>query len=159
MARWSRLEELTLSLILLVMILMACLQITMRVFFSSGLVWADPLLRYLVLWSGLLGAVVATRMGKHIAIDLISHFVPRTILHWLQATINFFSMTICLILTYASVVFVINEASFNNSQPLLGLASWQLNLIFPIAFGLMSCHFLISVVTGFRGHTPPASRD
>ena len=135
------LEETLLSLLLLGMILIACLQITLRSIFSSGLPWADPLLRYLVLWSGLIGAVVATRMGKHIAIDLISHLVPELLLHWLQVAIQFFSMAICLILTYASTIFVINEASYGGDQVILGLSSWQLNIIFPIAFGLISFPF------------------
>ena len=89
-----RLEENLLSLLLLAMIIIACLQILLRSLFSSGLPWADPLLRYLVLWSGLFGAVVATRMSKHIAIDLISHLIPDLFLHWLQIVINFFSMAV-----------------------------------------------------------------
>ena len=132
------------------MIILSCLQISLRSLFSSGMVWADPLLRYLVIWSGFLGAAVATRMSKHIAIDLISHLVPDRIFHWFQATIKFFSLAICLILTYASIIFVINEASFNNSRTLLGLSSWQLNLIFPLSFGLMSLHFLIAAIDGIK---------
>jgi TRAP-type C4-dicarboxylate transport system permease small subunit len=89
-------------------------------------------------------------MGKHIAIDLISHLVPDLFLHWLQVTIQFFSMVVCLALTYASVIFVINEASFASSQTILGLASWQLNLIFPISFGLISLHLLIAVICGIK---------
>ena len=145
-----RFEEYLLSLLLLAMILLACLQILLRSGFSSGLPWADPFLRYLVLWSGLFGAVVATRMSKHIAIDLISHLVPDLFLHWLQIAINFFSMTVCLVLTYASVIFVINEASYGGDQSVLGLSSWQLNIIFPVAFGLISFHFLIIGLFGIK---------
>jgi TRAP-type C4-dicarboxylate transport system permease small subunit len=145
-----RLEEYLLSLLLLLMVLIACFQIAMRIIFSSGLAWADPFLRYLVLWSGLFGAVVATRMGKHIAIDLISHLVPELFLHWLQVAIQFFSMTVCLFLTYASTIFVINEALYGGDQSILGLSSWQLNIIFPVAFGLISFHFLIAAICGIK---------
>jgi len=144
------LEEYLLSLLLIAMIIIACLQILLRSIFSSGLPWADPFLRYLVLWSGLFGAVVATRMGKHIAIDLISHLVPELFLHWLQVVIQFFSMTVCLVLTYASTVFVINEASYGGDQSILGLSSWQLNIIFPVAFGLISFHFLTAALFGIK---------
>jgi len=145
---WYKLEDVVLSLLLLAMIILACLQISLRSFFSSGIVWIDPLLRYLVLWSGLLGAAAATRMGKHIAIDLISHLVPDNIFHWLSALIHLFSLIICALLTYASIVFIINEASFDSGQLLLGLSSWKLNLIFPISLGLMSIHFLIALIRG-----------
>lgn len=154
---WYRIEESVLSFFLLTMIIIACIQIFLRIFFSSGLAWIDPLLRYLVLWSGLLGASVATRMGKHIAIDLISHLVPDRISHWLATLINLFSLIICAILTYASVVFVINESSFDNAQVLLGLSSWQLNLIFPISFGLICLHLLIAIITGTRKNLPGAA--
>ena len=154
LASWYKIEEIALSLLLTTMIILACLQIGLRVIFSSGIVWADPLLRYLVLWSGFLGAAVATRMGKHIAIDLVSHLVPDLILHWLQLAIQFFSLSICLILTYASIIFVINEASFASSQTLLGLASWRLNLIFPVSFGLISLHLLIAAISRIRTTMP-----
>ena len=144
------LEEKVLSLLLLAMIAIAFLQIALRTLFSSGLPWADQLLRYLVLWSGLLGAVVATRMDKHIAIDLISHLVPDIFMHWLQVVIHFFSMTVCIILTYASTSFMINEASFGGDRSILGLSSWQLNIIFPIAFGLISFHFLVAALSGIK---------
>ena len=151
-AGWYKFEELTLSLLLLGMILLACLQIFLRVIFSTGLVWADPLLRYLVLWSGLLGAVVATRNNKHIAIDLISHLVSKPVLQWLQAVIQLFSLLVCLLLTYASVAFVINEASFTSGQIILGLSSWQLNLIFPLSFALISLHFLVILLSRIKNN-------
>ena len=143
-----RLEDTLLSLLLFVMIILSCLQIGLRTMFSSGIAWADPLLRYLVLWAGLLGAAVATRTGKHIAIDLFSHLMPKRISRWLGAAVQFFSLAVCLLLTYASIVFVANEASFGYGQTLLGLASWQLNLIFPFSFGLISLHFLIWTILG-----------
>lgn len=144
------LEEVLLSSLLVAMIFLACLQIILRGIFSSGLNWIDPLIPYLVLWSGLLGAAVATRMNKHIAIDLISHLVPELIMHWLEIVIHFFSLTVCLILTWSSVIFVINEASFGDGLTVLGINSWQLNLIFPIAFGLICIHFLIAAVSNIK---------
>jgi TRAP-type C4-dicarboxylate transport system permease small subunit len=144
------LEEVLLSSLLVTMIFLACLQIILRGIFSSGLNWIDPLIPYLVLWSGLLGAAVATRMNKHIAIDLISHLVPELLMHWLEIVIHFFSLTVCLILTWSSVIFVINEASFGDGQTVLGISSWQLNLIFPLAFGLISIHFLIAAVSDIK---------
>ncbi|MDF1578700.1 MAG: TRAP transporter small permease [Desulfurivibrionaceae bacterium] len=147
---WYKVEETVLSLLLLLMITLACLQIGLRMLFSSGISWADPLLRYLVLWAGLLGAAVATRRGQHIAIDLVSHLLPDLLTHWLRIATEFLSLAVCLFLTYASVVFVINEASFGNGQIILGMSSWQLNLIFPISFGLISLHFLVDAVSGIR---------
>ena len=130
-----RLEEIILSSLLMALITLACLQITLRGVFSSGIAWIDPLIPYLVLWTGLLGAAVATRMNKHIAIDLISHLVPELVMHWLEIVIQFFSLGVCLVLTWSSVVFVANEASFGSGMTVLGFSSWHLNLIYHIPLG------------------------
>jgi TRAP-type C4-dicarboxylate transport system permease small subunit len=66
-------------------------------------------------------------------------------------------MAVCLVLTYAATTFVINEASFDSGRMLLGLTSWQLNLIFPISFGLISLHFLIEMLSGIWQSLRPTS--
>ena len=138
-----------LCLLLAAMIVLACLQIALRTFFSGGLLWADPLLRYLVLWCGLLGAVVATRENKHIAIDVVGYLVPEPVQPWIRLIIDFFSSLVAAVLTWAAVVFIRNEAVFGSS-PLLSIPSWIWNLIFPMAFGLITLHFLVAAAAGIR---------
>ena len=142
---WKWLLDGFLCLLLTAMIGLACLQIGLRTFFSSGLLWADPLLRYLVLWSGMLGAVVATRERKHIAIDVVGYLAPQQIKPWLQLALDLFSCLVTGSLTWAAIVFVRNEASFGGSS-LLSLPSWVWNLIFPLAFFLITVHFLLALI-------------
>jgi TRAP-type C4-dicarboxylate transport system permease small subunit len=147
MGRWlERLEEAVLLLLVAAMIILACLQIALRDVWGGGLSWAEPLLRVMVLWAGLLGAVVATRMGKHISIDLASHLVSRGIFRWLRVFRYFFATGVCLVLTWMAVDFVRLEALQSNGQKMAGLASWQLNLIFPLAFAGISLRFLLGSV-------------
>ncbi|MBU1139545.1 MAG: TRAP transporter small permease [Proteobacteria bacterium] len=138
-----------LCLLLVAMIVLACLQIGLRTFFSGGLLWADPLLRYLVLWCGMLGAVVATRERKHIGIDVVGYLAPEQIKPWVGLLIDLFSSFVAVILTWAAVLFVQNERLYGNS-PLLTLPSWVWNLIFPIAFGLITIHFLLAIAADIR---------
>jgi len=69
-----RLEDGVLVALLLTMISLAVSQIVLRNGFDTGITWADSLLRVLVLWIALIGALVATRQQQHINIDLISRF-------------------------------------------------------------------------------------
>jgi TRAP-type C4-dicarboxylate transport system permease small subunit len=155
MSRWLEwLEEGVLLLLLVAMILLACAQIALRDVWGGGLSWADPLLRVMVLWAGLLGAVVATKMDKHISIDLASHLLPKTIFRWLRVLRYFFSTGVCLVLTWVAVAFVHQEAVQGGGQVIVGLASWQLNLIFPIAFAGITLRFLISSVRSFIAALP-----
>lgn len=142
----ERLEEAVLLLLLGAMILLACVQIALRDIWGGGLSWADPLLRVMVLWTGLLGAVVATQMDKHISIDLASHLLPKGIFRWLRVVRSFFCAGVCVVLTWLAIDFVRQEALQSNGQEMAGLASWQLNLIFPIAFGGIALRFLIGTV-------------
>lgn len=138
-----------LCLLLVAMILLACLQIGLRTFFSGGLLWADPLLRYLVLWCGMLGAVVATREKKHIGIDVLGYLAPARIKVWIDLVIDIFSSLIASVLTWAAVNFVRNEVLYGGST-LLNVPSWVWNLIFPLAFGLIAIHFLLATAADVK---------
>jgi TRAP-type C4-dicarboxylate transport system permease small subunit len=138
----SWLEETFLCLLLSSMIILACLQIFLRFFFSGGISWADPFLRYMVLWAGMFGAAVATKNGKHISIDIISHLLPDNFKPWLQVVLNIFSAFVCGILTYAAIIFVRDEAMYGG-RGLLHIPSWGLNLVFPLAFSIITLRFLI----------------
>ena len=59
-----RFEIALLALVLISMVLIATLQIILRNFFDTGLIWIDPLLRTMLLWLGLLGAVAAKHRKK-----------------------------------------------------------------------------------------------
>ena len=142
----ARLEELFLCLLLTTMISLACLQILLRSLFNSGLMWADPMLRYLVLWAGLFGAAMATREGKHITIDVASFLLPDKVLPWLNVILNLFAAVVCGFLTYAAVLFVSDEASFGG-RALLSIPSWLLNMAFPLAFALISVRFLLRAIS------------
>ncbi len=143
--RFNRIEELFISLLLLAMIFLASLQIFMRILFDSGLIWADPLLRHLVLWVGMLGAALATKHGKHITIDIFSHLLPARGALWLNLVLNLFAAVVCGFLTWAAFLFIKNEIAFGSGRELVGIPVWAWNLIFPIAFALMAARFSAKV--------------
>lgn len=138
---FQRIEEAFLCLLLLAMIVLAVVQIFLRSFFSGGLLWGDPFLRYLVLWSGMFGAALACKQGKHIALDVVSFVIPEKFQTWLKCFLDFFSFLVSLVLTYAAIIFVKNEAEFGASV-LLSIPVWCWNLVFPLAFALIALRFL-----------------
>ncbi|MDH4320564.1 MAG: TRAP transporter small permease [Desulfobulbaceae bacterium] len=139
------LEELFLCLLLTAMIGLACVQILLRVLYNSGFMWADPLLRHMVLWAGLFGAAAATRHGKHIAIDVASFLLPQKVQPWLRVAINLFAAVVCGFLTHAAILFVSEEAAYGG-RALLSIPSWVLNLAFPLAFALICGRFLFRAI-------------
>jgi TRAP-type C4-dicarboxylate transport system permease small subunit len=69
-----RIEDGILAALLTLMIAVAVVQILLRNFFGAGIIWGDVLVRILVLWIGLTGAMIATRQNKHISIDLVARY-------------------------------------------------------------------------------------
>ena len=145
----TRLEEYLLAALLLIMVLLACGRILFRFIGSDGMLWADPLLRYLVLWSGLLGAVLATARSKHIAIDVMHFVLPARMRPWTRLVNQLFSALVCGCLSWAAVLFIRSEKEFGGPG-LLEIPSWLWNLIFPLAFGLMSWRFFRQAVSSIR---------
>lgn len=142
----ARFEEIVLGLLLSSMILLACLQILLRSAFASGLLWADPLLRYLVLWSGLLGASMATSRGTHIAIDLAGFLIPKWLQPLIQLLCHLFAAVTSGFLSWASVLFLQSEIEFGSPGP-LDIPSWGWNLIFPLTFILITLRYLVLFFT------------
>ena len=133
--------------LLLCMIALAGAQIVMRNVFHSGYVDGDQLLRILVLWVGLFGAVVATRDDKHIAIDLLTRYFSAHLALLVRAVVQLFVALICGIISYHSVRFVILEYD-SGTMAFGAIPAWVAELVLPLAFGIMTVrHTLILVFT------------
>lgn len=153
-----KLEEVLLSILLTVMILLACYQIGLRWFTSGGLAWIDPLLRYLVLWSGLLGAVLATARDNHIALDAIGYLLQRRLKLWVHLLTDGFCVIVSVFLFRATLLFIKSEIEYGGPG-LFGLDTWLWFLIFPIAFGLILLHFSIDAATTVWNLLQPPEPD
>ena len=69
-AALHRLEDSVLCLLMTSLILLAFGQIALRNLFGISFLWSEPLIRHLVLWCSFLGALIASRMDKHIRINV-----------------------------------------------------------------------------------------
>ena len=138
----DRVEQTLITILLSLMIIIAFLQIVLRNVFATGIAWADPLVRNLVLWVGFVGAAIATREGRHITIDVLPQWVPQQVKAIIGVIIQLFAAFICGLLTFASVKFVRNEALMG-SITFLGIPAWVPQLILPITFGIMALRFCL----------------
>lgn len=135
-------EDGILCLLLSGVIALACTQIILRTFFSGGLTWADPLLRYLVLWCGLIGAVTATGKGKHIALDIFGGSLPVVIAPAVTLITHIFCSCAAAGLTWASILFLTGEVESGGAGP-LSIPLWIWNGIFPVTFGLITVKYIL----------------
>lgn len=136
----SRLEQILITVLLSAMILTAFLQIVLRNFFSTGLAWGDPLVRYLVIWVGFIGAAIATKEGKHITIEIGSYWLSGQANRYVQSASHLFSALVCGLLTWAALKFVRVEALMGGPA-IFDLPAWAPQVIIPVAFGIMTLRF------------------
>ena len=138
----QRFEDKLLVVVLLSMLSLAVAQILMRNIFNTGLVWSEPLLKILVLWTALLGAMVATRNHHHINIDVLSKFLPARFQNLQQIFIHAISAIVCLLLAWESLRFVALEWE-DNTIAFANVPAWVPELILPVGFFSMGLRFLI----------------
>lgn len=130
------------------MILLSSGQILLRNFLDIGIIWIDPLLRILVLWTALIGATVASRDNKHIRIDLISRFFSKRFHLGIQVFIGLFTSSVCAIIAWHGTRWVLMDYQ-DKLTSFSGLPSWALESIIPVAFGLIAIRYLMLSICWF----------
>lgn len=139
-----RLEDAILVGLLLIMIGMAVTQIFLRNLFEAGIVWSDVMVRILVLWVGLIGAMVASRHDNHIAIDILNRYMPERAKVYANFVIKLFTALICTIVAYYSLLFVQMEFA-DGGMAFAQVPTWLCEAIIPFAFTVIALrYFLLS---------------
>jgi TRAP-type C4-dicarboxylate transport system permease small subunit len=147
--RVHQIEDLFLALLLGAMIVLAPLQIFLRNFFDSGIGWVDPLLRVLVLWVGLMGAVAASRFDSHIRIDVASKLLPRELASLLGALTSLFTGVIAGLVAWHSWRFVSGEWEFGGTA-FSGVPAWMFEVVIPVAFGFIAIRYGIRAIAQIK---------
>lgn len=138
-----RFEESLLVIILLCTIIFAVIQILLRNFLHSGIPWGDSLVRILVLWLGLIGAMIASRNHRHIRIDILSrHLNPINQIRLRRFT-DIITSSVCFIVAWYAYVFVTIEFE-DGMIAFEEVPVWVTEVIIPFAFFTMAVRYLLS---------------
>lgn len=142
--RWGTAAENAALVILLgALMLLAVGQIAMRVFFSFGFIWADELVKLLVLWIALVASIAASRSNRHLRIDVLSNFVAAKYARFPRLIVDAFAAIMCGVLAWQSWRYVQLTIEFEDTV-LVDLPAWIAYGILPLSFGLMCYRFLLT---------------
>jgi len=151
--RWiERIETGCIAVLVLAMVLLAGAQILLRNLFDSGLSWADPLLRAMVLWAAMLGALAAARDDKHIGLDLVAHFVHGRAKRVLRVVTLLFAAAICAAMAWYGVGLV--QLDYGSGAATAGIANWIVEAIVPVGFALLALRLAIRAFCAPRSNAP-----
>ncbi len=147
LARWgTAIENIALMVLFGAMMVLAVSQIILRIFFSSGFVWTDELLKLIVMWITLVAAIAASRSDRHLRIDLVSHIVPEAYARLPRMIADAFAAFVCGLLAWHSYRFL--QLSIESGDTVLtGVPAWIAYCILPFAFTLMGYRFFLAFAT------------
>ncbi|MBI4656122.1 MAG: TRAP transporter small permease subunit [Elusimicrobia bacterium] len=143
-----KIEKSAIVIFVFLMALLSFLQIGLRLFFHSGIVWLDTFLRYVVLWAGMLGASLSSRYSKHFAVDVFARMLPP---RWSSAAAVFtglFAVFVSILLFFASNRFLKQEFLYNSTAFYVNntaVKSGWLELILPVSFLLIGFHLFVGI--------------
>lgn len=146
---FNRLEDVLLVGMLTAMLILASVQILVRNLFQSGILWGDPLVRVMVLWVGLVGAMVAARRNQHISIDIVSRMLPQRVKKAVNAVVNLFAAVVCGIVAYYSLRLVRLEY-LDGAVAFGAVPTWALESIIPLSFGVMALRYFVLMLSEVR---------
>lgn len=96
----KNLEEVIAGTLLVLMALATLLNVVARYFFNSPVPWADEFSRYAFIWLVFVGAVVCTKQGRHISIDLVVTALPTRVRPIIQILADIATAALMLIIIY-----------------------------------------------------------
>jgi len=125
-------------------------QIVLRNVFSIGVTWGDGLTRVVVLWLALLGALAASRDGRHIRMNAFLQWLPPRLQVVVGVGSDLFAAVVSAALAYFAFEFVRQARSYGDV--LLGqFPAWWFESIMPVAFALIAYRFLLHALLRERG--------
>jgi TRAP-type C4-dicarboxylate transport system permease small subunit len=146
----QRLEEGVIALLLGSLVILGGTQIVLRNFFHSGLLWADPLMRHVVLWLGCLGAAAATSEVRQIHIDVLTRLLPERAKPARRVVVYTATAAAAFALGVAALRLVVDEHAFGDVA-FGGLPIWILQTVLPLSLFLISYRTLFNMLIGREG--------
>ena len=147
-----RVEDLIIAVLLTATMILAFYQIIQRNVMGTGIVWGDILIRIMVLWLGMAGAMAATREHKHIRIDLLTRFLTPGLKRAADSLSLLFAAAVCLVAGYFSLQFVVSEYAAGDIA--FGrVPYWMCEAILPFSFTLIALRYVIQFFLCVRGRS------
>lgn len=143
-------ENVLLVTLLTGMIVLAVGQIALREFFGSGFIWADELLKLMVLWLAMIAAVAASRDNRHIRIDALSHLLSAPLLKLSRVAVDVFAAVVCAVVAWNAFRYLLLEYQYED-KVLIATPAWLAHGIVSLAFALTAWRFLVGALRRATG--------
>ncbi|MBN1423758.1 TRAP transporter small permease [Candidatus Fermentibacteria bacterium] len=128
------------------LLIVGLLQLVLRNVFHTGVLWFEPLSRYLVLWIAFAGAVAAAGEDRHIRVDLLPRLLKGRVGAMLGAVTSLAAAFVCAALAKSGIVFLASEREFG-TVAFLAVPTWIALAAIPVGFALTGLRLTVSAVS------------
>ena len=140
-AAFAWVENAAITLLAAALVLLAGGQIVARIAFDSGWSEIDDALRAMVLWIALIGAMIAAREDRHLAIDALSRFVRGPASRVVRFATYAAAAGISGLIAWHAFKLVRDEFT-SGTIAFAAVPAWFVQSIMPIAFGVIALRFV-----------------
>lgn len=133
----ARAEDAMLTVLTAALIVLAGAQIVARLGFDAGWSSLEPALRAMVLWIALLGAMVAAREDRHLAIDALSRYLGGGAARFARALVYLGAAAVAATLAWYSLALVRGELEAG-TVAFANVPAWAVEAIMPVAFAAIA---------------------
>jgi TRAP-type C4-dicarboxylate transport system permease small subunit len=136
-----KIESIIAALSLFLLLALSLFQIISRNVFNFGYAEIEIINRNLLIICGAMGAVIASAKLRHIKVDALSAILSKHQVSLLCCPLAIFSAIVCLLMSYYSGIFVMDEWRYAPANE-----RWALpfTLIYPSSFALLGLHFFLN---------------
>lgn len=132
-----RVEDMVLAAAVFALVLLASASILLRTAFDTGVPWLDPMLRLLVLWLAMLGAMAAAREGRHIGLDIAARWLPAGAARVVRLATYGFAASVSAILAWQALRMVRDEYEMGGIAFAM-VPTWVAQLILPVGLAVIA---------------------
>lgn len=149
--RWyQQVEGTALALALGVMMLLPLLEIVLRGVFHTGISNQASIVQHLVLVSGMIGAMIATKRGQLLSLGISDLVLGHAWKARAKIASSAFAATVCALLCVAALRFVASERGAGTVIA-YGIPVWAAELLLPVGFAVITVRIILTASDAWSG--------
>lgn len=139
-----KLEDIVIALVLSYIVVMVIINIVLRFFFSTGLLWSDEIIGYMFVLLGMIGAAAAIRDDTNIYMDILIVKLPPRARSVMYVCVQVLIVAVLAFFTVACIKLVLNNVDVKS--PMNRLPMWIPYGAMPLGMVLMLFELIVSFV-------------
>ena len=128
-------------LMMAVMTTLVFINVIARYIFTYSIIWAEEISQYLMIWIAYLGAGLALREGRHVALEIVHDRLPRVMSRRLRMALG--GLVLAFLGTVTVLGFEFSMFVWNQETPVLNISLGIPTLAIPIGCLLFAVHLIL----------------